>query len=78
MADDVWPDVKAIRLRKGDRLLLCTDGLMSMVMDEEIACMLARERNPWAACRALTEAANVSGGAATTTVVVVDYLPPQS
>lgn len=56
----------------GDRLLLCSDGLTSMLYDDAIGDILARHADPGAAARALADAANDAGGQDNITVVVVD------
>ncbi len=38
-ADDIEPDLLALRLQPGDRLLLCTDG-MNKIPDDELAALL--------------------------------------
>jgi serine/threonine protein phosphatase PrpC len=61
-----------IHLRDGDRLLLCTDGLTSMIEDDGISRILHANSNPAEAVSALVEAANAAGGFDNTSVVVVD------
>lgn len=56
----------------GDRLLLCSDGLSSVVTDEELLEMLARPLNPDACARILVNAANDAGGPDNITAVIVD------
>lgn len=58
-------------LLPGDRVLLCTDGLTTMLGDPEIATLLAAGAGP-AAAAALIEAANRAGGHDNISVVVVD------
>jgi PPM family protein phosphatase len=65
-------------LKPGERLLLCSDGLNSMVEDDVIANTLRNEPNPAEACRALVELANEAGGHDNITTIVIDvldYLP---
>ena len=54
--------VNAVRVRPGDRLLLCSDGLYSMLEDREIVRILRSSRSPEKVCRRLVEAANAAGG----------------
>lgn len=61
-------------LQPGDRLLLCTDGLSSMITDDDIAARLAGG-TPDEAVWSLIEAANAAGGYDNVTVVVVDVGP---
>ncbi len=59
---------------KGDRFLLCSDGLVDEVDDREIAKVMAGNRDPQRAAEALVDAANEHGGRDNVTVVVVDVL----
>ncbi|RPI21364.1 MAG: serine/threonine-protein phosphatase, partial [Actinobacteria bacterium] len=58
------------RLQPGDRVLICSDGLTSMVDDDDIRAMAGGdvEATVWA----LIEAANAAGGVDNTTVAIVD------
>jgi serine/threonine protein phosphatase PrpC len=58
-------------LLPGDRFLLCSDGLTTMLDYDEIADLLAQPEGPEAAA-ALIESANRAGGFDNITVVVVD------
>jgi protein phosphatase len=73
METEVYPDVRALRLTPGDRLLLCTDGLTGMVSDEDVAAILKTAAEPESACRSLVDAANARGGRDNVTVLVADY-----
>ncbi|MCX8066330.1 MAG: protein phosphatase 2C domain-containing protein [Anaerolineae bacterium] len=59
-------------LRRGDRLILCTDGLWEMVPDDEIQRIVESSRTPQEACDALVEAANRAGGEDNIAVIVVE------
>ena len=59
-------------LEPGDRVLLCSDGLTTMVHDSAIAQIMTDAETPSAAAWALIEAANAGGGVDNTTVAVVD------
>ena len=59
-----------IELSRGDRLLLCSDGLHGMVPDEEIAQILAAGSDPSATCVQLIERAKELGGHDNVTTVV--------
>jgi len=59
-------------VREGDLFLLCSDGLNSMLTDEEILeTLLQNPTDVEATCRALVERANAKGGEDNITVVVV-------
>ncbi len=59
---------------QGDRYVLCSDGLVDEVDDEEILELLVAHTTPQAAADALVAAANEHGGRDNVTVVVVDVL----
>jgi protein phosphatase len=67
-------DVLEVDLEPGDRLLLCSDGLTTMVRDPAIAEILASEDDRQRAADELVEAANLAGGADNITVVVADVV----
>ena len=71
--DDVEVDQATVEIRPGDRLLLCSDGLTSMVPDDRIHELLSGQ-DPDTTCRALIEAANAAGGQDNVTVVVLDVV----
>ena len=68
--DEVLPEVSQLRVQKGDRFLLCTDGLTEMVSDEDIGRILGRAA-PREAVQQLLAAANSAGGVDNITAVVV-------
>lgn len=72
---DIPVDTVTLGIRPGDRILLCSDGLYSMVPDEFIASILASVEDTAAAAKQLVEAANSAGGEDNTTVVVIDVEP---
>ncbi len=71
---DLEVDDHRVNLRPGDRVLLCSDGLTSMISDDEIATILSEQPAPQAAGWALIEAANQAGGEDNITVAIVDVL----
>ena len=59
----------------GDLFLLCSDGLTDMLSKNEIAeTIVAAERDPEAAARALVAAANAQGGEDNITVVLFELI----
>jgi serine/threonine protein phosphatase PrpC len=73
---DFEPDIVAVPVETGDRLLLCSDGLTGMVSDQDVAGILQQEGDPQAAAQSLIQAALAGGGEDNVTVVVVDIMPP--
>ena len=71
--EDVQVDLDTVELSDGDRLLICSDGLSSMVEDDQIKDVLARESDPQKTADALVELANEAGGDDNVTVVVIDF-----
>jgi len=67
----VEPDSQTVDGRGGDLLLLCSDGLTTMITDQEIAEILRSNLQLAAAARALIAAANKAGGRDNITVVLL-------
>jgi len=59
---EVEVDVSELAIQSGDTLLLCTDGLNSMVSDEEILAIVSQEKELAEKCDMLIEVANQNGG----------------
>jgi serine/threonine protein phosphatase PrpC len=60
-----------LRLKRGDRLMLCSDGLMAHVDDQRLEQILRRHADPLEAARECVVAANAGGGTDNTSVIVV-------
>ena len=71
---DIFPP---LRLRTGDRILLCSDGLTSPLPDERIQALAGRYP-PQEAAEALVRAANERGGPDNVSVVIVEVVAAQS
>jgi PPM family protein phosphatase len=67
---DAW----TLPLVRGDRFLLCSDGLVDEVRDDDIVGVLQTVNDPQAAADELVSLANRQGGRDNITVVVVDVL----
>jgi protein phosphatase len=72
-ADTVQVDLTFCELRRGDTLLLCSDGLSGMVRFDDIREVLRTTPEPIDACKLLTERANQAGGHDNITVIVVQF-----
>lgn len=70
---EIKVDMTAQPLRRGDRLVLCSDGLTRLVRREEIGDTVAASTDLGAACRSLVEVANQRGGPDNITVVVAGF-----
>lgn len=66
-------DEETLSLRPGDRLLLCSDGLIDMVPERDIEQAFAN-RTPEEATWGLIEMANAAGGVDNISVIVVDAM----
>lgn len=69
---DVVVDVREIEVQAGDRFLLCSDGLTTMLPDQEIGNHLAAPVALDEICRNLVREANQRGGLDNITVVTVE------
>jgi protein phosphatase len=70
---DEQVDIDIIRrkLRSGDIIMLCSDGLNGMLSDDQIRDILLVNPDPTAAAKELVVAANAAGGEDNTSVIVV-------
>jgi serine/threonine protein phosphatase PrpC len=73
-------DLTFLELRRGDRLMLCSDGLSGLVHSSAIGEVLGSVKGPAEAAKRLIEMANTAGGHDNVTCVIVDFdgegLPP--
>src|SRR3954454_10436323 len=74
MAPDVDVDCYPILPYRGDRYLLCSDGLINEVSDDQIASVLRRLADPQEAVKELVSMARAAGGHDNITVVLVDVI----
>ncbi len=72
-ADTVQVDLTYVHLRRGDTLMICSDGLSGMVRNDEIREVLRAVEDPLDACKTLTDRANQAGGHDNITVVVAKF-----
>lgn len=66
-------DLTHQRIRRGDTLILCSDGLSGQVKPEEIARIAAEEQDVMTICRRLIDRANETGGPDNITVVAARF-----
>jgi protein phosphatase len=75
-AETVQVDLTYVDLRKGDVLLMCSDGLSGMIRADDIKQVLTSVQEPLDACKLLTDKANQAGGHDNITVIVVRFDGP--
>ena len=62
-------DCYSVSLEKGDKIILCSDGLHGFVPESVMKSILKKERNPALAAQKLVECANSTGGEDNVTVI---------
>ena len=75
LSREVTADVRLVDLEPDDLLLLCSDGLSSMLEPVEIEGILSLRLPPEQTCRLLVDTANLKGGDDNITAVVVAAAP---
>jgi protein phosphatase len=74
----VSPDLAHEELQPGDRLLLCSDGLLGWgapVSEADAQRIILKAASPQDACRQLIDAANAAGGPDNITAIIVQMEP---
>jgi protein phosphatase len=69
--EDPEVDIAEIELRQGDRVMICSDGLSSVVPRETLETILKKGDGLDATCAALIDAANKAGGPDNITVALL-------
>jgi len=72
MKDQARPDLIDVGVRQGDRILLCSDGLTSMVSDRQIFDIIADSATIKEAAVKLTDTANDNGGSDNISVILIE------
>lgn len=75
---NVRVDSWVVPMVEGDRYVLCSDGLVDEVDDDEINAIVTSTDDPEQCAAELVAAANANGGRDNTTVIVVDMLRGQT
>jgi serine/threonine protein phosphatase PrpC len=73
LAPDVRVAIGRLELRRGDRLMLCSDGVSNQITDEELRQIMT-DSAPREACETMIALANERGGEDNETVIVADVL----
>jgi len=71
MEGEPLPEARVLQIKSGDRLLLCSDGLVGMLTDKKIQSILKNGTDPAATSRRLIDAANEAGGKDNVTAVII-------
>jgi protein phosphatase len=71
-AADILPDFFVTELLRGDRILMCTDGLYGELSDRDICHIVSQGESLNETCRMLVAGANANGGGENITVVCVE------
>jgi PPM family protein phosphatase len=73
LAPDVRVAIGKLELRRGDRLMLCSDGVSNQITDDELRQIMT-DSPPREACETMIALANERGGEDNETVIVADIL----
>jgi len=71
-SEDLEVDIQEVALQSGDRLLLCSDGVFTVLDDGQIGEVLRRKTDLDQLCHALIQGANDGGGPDNVTAVVLE------
>ena len=72
-SDSVTVDLSFVELRKGDCVMVCSDGLSGLVSNDDMREILMTNESPMDACKKLTDAALAGGGHDNITVIVARF-----
>jgi serine/threonine protein phosphatase PrpC len=75
-SENVDVKVTYTRIRSGDKILLCSDGLYNMVDHESLASIANQDNSLADKCKALIARANQKGGTDNITVIIADFSGP--
>ena len=71
--EQVSVDLTFLELRRGDRLLMCSDGLSGLVHGDVIREVMAEQRDLASCCERLIELAKAGGGHDNVTVILAEF-----
>ncbi|TLZ44509.1 MAG: Stp1/IreP family PP2C-type Ser/Thr phosphatase [Methanobacteriota archaeon] len=74
--DEVTPDIGCLTAEPGDLVLVCCDGLINHVEDEDIQRVVVESTDPQTACEILVALANKGGGTDNISVIIARVQPP--
>jgi serine/threonine protein phosphatase PrpC len=70
VGDDVEPSLSIIELRRGDRILMCSDGLHGLVGEPALALLMSEPHSVSESVKLLIAAARAAGGSDNITAIV--------
>lgn len=73
--EEVTPDIGCLTTEPGDMVLVCCDGLINHVEDEDIHRVVVEASDPQTACEILVALANKGGGTDNISVIVARAQP---
>ncbi len=68
--DQVTPDIGCLTMEPGDNVLVCCDGLINHVEDDDIHRVVVEASDPQTACEILVSLANRGGGTDNISVII--------
>ena len=71
---DMYADHFTLEVQDGDRIIICSDGLSSMIADSELEGVAVSSATPQQAADNLVASALTAGGSDNVTVIVIDVL----
>lgn len=71
--EQVSVDLTFLELRRGDRLMMCSDGLSGLVHNDVIREVMGEYTDPAACCERLIDLAKAGGGHDNVTVILCDF-----
>ena len=68
---EITPDIISLGIRPGDLIILCSDGLNSMLRDHAIFSIASKYKNPLKVTEELIKKAKSAGGLDNVTVIAI-------
>jgi len=72
----IRPGLNRVRVKRGDRILLCSDGLWEAVSENDIRAVLGAHGSMKQLATALVDRANAAGGDDNITVIIYEHTGP--
>lgn len=73
VSEEIEPNMGIVKLNKGDRLLLCSDGLSNKVGNVDMHDIVSSSEDLGTACKRLIDMANERGGEDNITVILAQF-----